>query len=447
MIARAFSARSLLQDRTLGRIALGLVFLVPLFLFYGRAIADGLISSTAILFLVRSRLQHDWSWVRRPWVPFAGALWLLILVASVAAGPVHSMLEALVMIRLLLFCAALESWVLVSPQRRNWLGVVMAAMTVWLIFECWQQYLTGHNIAGFPRWPDGSLTGPFFKPRAGGTFLVLLFPGVMPFVLILIQSEKWRLRVAGGGVLAFLFITMVLIGQRMPSLLMLLGLAIGALIVRRFRIPVLVAFTAGIAVLLALPVISPPTYGKLVVETAKNLSNFPASPYGLLYTRAVVMVIHHPWLGLGFDGFRDFCSNPIYFHGLRAYGIPTAIHQGLGGCNLHPHNYYLQIATAAGLSGLVLFLVMIGLWFIRVAGSLAPRRAPQQAALFLALCCNFWPIASTSSLFTLPTAGWVFLTVGWALAASSRRGATENLFDLKQSRVAGLAPSRIATPD
>jgi hypothetical protein len=33
----------------------------------------------------------------------------------------------------------------------------------------------------------------------------------------------------------------------------------------------------------------------------------------------------------------------------------------------------------------------------------------------------FWPIASTSALFTPDTAGWVFLITGWALAAAHNK--------------------------
>ena len=415
------------QQDILNRMAFVATLLVPIFLFYGRAIADGLISTVAILFLLHSYGSSEWEWTRRTWVRVAVAFWLLVLASSARSGPVHSMLEALVMVRLLLFCAALEAWVLVDARHRRWLGFMMAVLALWLVIECWQQYLTGRNIEGFPRWSDGSLTGPFFKPRAGSTFFKTLFPGLMPFLLLLIQHDDRRARIVGGSAFIFLVLTMVLIGQRMPNLLMLLGLVISALIVRRFRLPAIAALVIGAVVIAALPVISPPTYGKLVLEFARQMSHFAASPYGQIYTRAAVMVIAHPWLGVGYEGFRYFCSNPLYFHGLRAYGIPTAPHPGLGGCNIHPHNYYLQTATMAGVPGLILFVTLVALWFARIVRAVRPRRAPQQTGLFVAFCLLFWPIASTSSIFTIPTAGWVFLIVGWALAASAVPGEAEDI--------------------
>ena len=403
--------------------AVAMTLLLPLFLFYGRAIADALLSGVALLFLARSLLAADWRWTRRPWVRVAAALWLLTLLASVRAGPAHSALEALVLVRLPLFCAALEAWVLTGARERRWLGWVVTALAAWLMLECWQQYLFGHNVLGDPRWPDGALTGPFYKPRAGGAFLMVLFPGLIAVVLTQIERRHAAARLAGLALLLAAALTMVLIGQRMPSLLMLLGLAATALIVRRFRRLALIAF-AGVAVaVVALPVVSPPTYAKLVVKFTQQMAHFASSPYGQLYTRATVMAAAHPWLGLGFEGFRDACPDPAYFHALPALGIPDRDNGGALACNIHPHNYYLQVATSAGLPGLLLFVALVWLWLRQMARALAPSRDVQQAMLLVTTIIIFWPIASTSSLFTLDTAGWVFLMPGWGLAASGAQAA------------------------
>ncbi len=403
----------------LQQAALGATILLPAFFFYGRAIADALLSLTAILFLVHSAINRDWRWTEKLWVRLSFLLWLLILLSSVVSGKTHSSLEALVLVRLFIFAAALESWVLVSAESRSWLGISVAIAAIWLVVECWQQYLFGHNSLGDARWPDGSLTGPFFKPRAGPQFLLVFFTGLMPLVVTRIQRPDWLARIAGAAALIFLVLTMILIGQRMPNLLMVFGLCLSALLVKRLRVPFALAMAMGIIALIALPVLSPPTYAKLIIKFTSQMSHFPRSPYGQLYTRAAVMVVAHPWLGLGFDGFRDFCTNPAYFHGFPALGIPNADNGGLRGCNIHPHNYYLQIATSAGVPGLLVFLAMVGLWLNRMIRLVWSAPDPRQAMLTVACCVILWPVASTSSLFTLSTAGWVFMTIGWSLAASA----------------------------
>jgi O-antigen ligase len=200
----------------------------------------------------------------------------------------------------------------------------------------------------------------------------------------------------------------------MPALLMLLGLVAAALLLRQFRLPMLMATLVGALLLAATPIISPPTFQKLVLHFIDQMRHFPTSNYGLLYVRALVMLEAHPWLGLGADGFRHACADPAYFHGIGALGVSDAENGALAGCNLHPHNYYLELATDGGLPGLILFLALVVAWFRRLARPLAAGAMP--IALFVAALVQLWPLASTTALFVLPTAGWIFLTIGWALA-------------------------------
>jgi hypothetical protein len=404
------------RDDIMHGIALLAVLALPLALFYARAVADVLIVAVDILFLLRGQ----WGWARRPWVKLAAAIWLLQLAASVLYGPGKSAFEALVMFRMFLFVAALEDWVLAGAAARRAMWVVFLVLAVWTASQCWEQYLTGHDLMGARRWGDGSLTGPFYKPRCGPIFLYLVLPGVMPLVLRLVAAPRWRAWAGGLALLLACVATSILIGQRMPNVLFLLGLCITGLLVRRFRAPLLIAIAVGALAVAALPVISPPTFAKLVVKFASQMSHFAASPYGQLYTRASVMIAARPWLGFGFEGFQDFCGQTQFWHGWPALGIPDAENGGIKACNLHPHNYYLQLGTMAGLPGLALFVALVVTWLRRMAAALRPGADGVQAMLFVTCCVLFWPLASTSGLFTLDTAGWVFLITGWGLAASRR---------------------------
>lgn len=391
---------------------------LPLALFYSRTIADALLSAVAALFLLRCCLAADFSPFRAAWFRWAAALWVWLLAASLLAGTQQSVEQALVLIRLWLFALALEQWVLTPASARRLLFWVFAALAAWMMLECWQQYLLGSNLVGYSRWPDGALTGPFEKPRAGSAYIVLFFPALLPLVMAgLGRREAWA---RAGGVLLLIagVATMLLIGQRMPALLMLLGLVASALLLPRFRVPMLLAILVGLLVLVATPVISPPTFQKLVLRFLEQMRDFPTSNYGVLYVRSLVMLQAHPWLGLGVDGFRHACADPQYFHGVAALGVSEAEQGGLRGCSLHPHNYYLELATDGGLPGLALFTALVAAWFRR----LAPPRgagAPLPVALFVAVLIQLWPAASTTALFVLPTAGWLLLTVGWGLAEAS----------------------------
>jgi O-antigen ligase len=405
------------QGITLHRVAIAASWALPVFLFYGRAIADILVTSIGLIFLLHSALSRDWAWTRRPWLWCALAFWLIQLAASFITGPIHSVLQALAVIRLFLLVAALESWVLPGQEAQRGLRWVFVVLAAWVVLEVWQQYAFGTNLLGYGRWTDGALTGPFEKPRAGAILVSLAVPVLFPMIIRMLQRASLASSALAAASFVLLLATMMLAGQRMPTLLMVLAMTLTGVLVPRLRRPLLIAAAVAIAALLALPVLSPPAYAKLVVKFAEQMSHFPDSPYGQLYVRAAVMVGMNPLMGLGFDGFRALCPNPEFFHALPTLGIVNT-DIGAAACNIHPHNYYLEVAVMGGLAGLVAFVAMVVLWLRRLLLALHPSTDPDQAMLFVAFVTVFWPFASTSSLFTFDTAGWAMLITGWALAAS-----------------------------
>ena len=420
--SHAARLRRLLRDEVLARrIALAALLVLPPMLLASRGFADALMSLIGLLFLLTrattSGIARPWSWTLRPWHALALLFWVWQVGVSVALGDGHQISESIVLVRLFVFLAALEEWVLAEPRARRRFGWVVLATALWVGIECWQQYLTGTDIFGYHRWGDGSLTGPMYGPRAGSTFLLLAFPAFLPVLAPLLAGRGTAARVAGGvGVVAMLA-TQVLIGQRMPVVLMVFGLCVAALFLPRLRLPVLVAAVVG-AVLAALtPIFSPPTYAKLVVHFSQQMEHFWSTQYAQLFERAAAITAAHPWTGLGFDGFRDHCMDRIYWHNLPWFTI-TDPASPLG-CSIHPHNYYLQVSTGAGLPGLVLFVLLglVWLWRLgRCAGRAGGRAAGVRVGLFVVAAMTLWPIASATSLFTLPNAGWVFMALGWGLA-------------------------------
>jgi hypothetical protein len=399
------------------------VLVLPLALLHSRAVAEILIGAVDVLFLLRCALARDWAWLRRPWLvaalPFS--IWT-VLCAVVGLTGERGVVQALASLRFLLLATALGEWVLTGADKRRWLGWVMTACAAWIMLESWQQYLLGTNIFGAPRFGDGALTGPFMGPRAGPAFILVFFPALLPPALALLERRSWAARVAGALLIVLGLVTMVLIGQRMPTLLAVLGLVVTAFLVKQLRPVVLAAFVTGAVLLAATPVISPATFQKLVLHFSEQMAHFAPSHYGVIYMRAAVMIGAHPLLGLGWDGFRAACNDPHYLHVPWWLGVPDAVGASPDGCNIHPHNYYLQVAIAAGLPGLVLFCVAVFTWLRLLAQGLGRQAPAIRIALFVGALIALWPFASTSDFFSVPNVGWVFLTLGWGFAERRAAG-------------------------
>ncbi len=405
----------------LDRLSLAATLVLPAFIMHGRGIADGLIALAAVLFLLRSALVGDWAWLGTPWLKIAALWWGWQVVCSlpfIGIGGTHSLVQALVMVRFVVFVAALEHQVLATAPARRWLQHVITASTLYIAGQTWLQFTIGRNIQGFPRWGDGELTGPFLTPRAAAPLSRLLFPAMLPWIERLLGHGRRfgaiGLAIAGIG-------TVVLIGQRMPLLLTILGLVVTALMLPSLRRLMLQALAAGALLLAATPVVSPPTFYRLVTKFTAQMEHFPDSDYGLIYTRAAVITADNPFFGQGFDGFRNACPDPRYFRGLS-----TAHPDGAGAaiCNIHPHNHYAEAATNAGIPGLVLFCTMIVTWLRALARNLGSRPDPLRVGLFVAVLIQEWPLASASGFSAVEIAGFFFLLLGYGLALARAADST-----------------------
>ncbi len=414
------------------QIALVATLAVPLGLLHAFVGAEICIALVDVLFLAESFRRRDFAWTRRVWFRLAIAWWLWLLFCSTplpwpgfGTDGWTGFVQALVIVRLLLFAAALQNWVLTTGRARRAAWIMLALSCLWIGVESWQQYLTGHNIFGNPRFFDGSLTGPFWKPRAGALYAHLLYIGLLPVAMALIHRPGWR-RFLGMTLLVLGVATSVLIGQRMGVALTGLGLVVAALYLRALRLPLLLALAAACALLLATPLISPATHGKLVGETSENFHDFMQSPYGELYTVGVNMGLQSPWHGWGYRSFRVSCLAPRFNTGLPALGIPPT-EASRGACNLHPHNYYVQAFCEGGLPGLLLFAALMGVWTWRAARGLWRAPDPFRTGLFIGVLTYTWPIASTDEFPTLYMLGWFFFFIGLTLAsADAARPTLEN---------------------
>lgn len=397
-------------------IAVVIVVILPFFQLVGRVIADSIIATVAAFFLIHAVVERNGRWLREGWFPLALALWAVIILSSILSHSVHSIIEALVMIRFPLFAKALEEWVMTGQKRQMSVQLSIAVAGAWIVSQCWEQYLTGTNLLGYPRWLDGALTGPFYTPRAGAALLMTLFPGLMFFPLQWFQKGGLRGKLVATAFSAFFALTMVLIGQRMPTLETFLGLVLCALLIREMR--QIVAVSAGMVVLaiLSLPVLSPPAYHKLVTHFIEQMGDFPHSDYGQIYIRAVTMLHHHPILGVGFDGYRRLCGDPIYLQGFPLVDKLVLPNNPYAGCAIHPHNFYLEIATSGGFLALFLFMALVVVWLRTLLRVYLSTRDTLLGLLLVIVAVLFWPIESSSSFFTERTGGWVYLLLGLGLA-------------------------------
>lgn len=388
--------------------------LLPIFLLHARSLAEIAVAIADLAFLWQMAATRSWRWLAAPEALPGLLFWFWQLLCSLpghAAGGMPAFIQALASLRWFLLVPALGRVVLAEEAARAWLTRVLTFAVLYVGANCWLQQFTGVDFFGFRRWADGSLTGPFYEPRASAPLVRMLFPVLLPPVM---RAKP----LAAAALLLLAVVTMVLIGQRMPVLLLLLGLAATALLLRRLRPLALAALMLVPLLVGAMAIISPPAFTRLVTRFARTMADFPDSPYGSLYLRALAMAQNHPLFGWGFDGFRHACTWPTNFRAFPELGQHLALGGGAHICNIHPHNIYLEALTNAGLPGLALFAATSLAWLLVLGRGLGGRRAPDalRVGVFVACLVHLWPIASTGSAFDLYTAGICFMMAGFGVA-------------------------------
>ena len=411
-------------DRTLvvlDRTALGAVLLTPVMLLHAHGIAEGTIGVADICFLIRSTVTRQWGWLRTPWLRIGLVFWAWIVVCSLpipalglGEGGKPSLIQGLVMVRFLVLIAAMEHAILRDPAPRRWFGWVITASAAYIAGQAIIQFVFGRNLYGEPIGSDGVLSGPFGKPRAGPPLARVLLPALVPPVAALLRRPGvWS--VLGGYALLLVGVAvMVLVGQRMPLLLTVLGIVVVALLLRPLRPAMIAAGVVAAIVLAASPVIAPKIHYRLVERFSHQMETFAVTQYGELYARALEIGVRNPITGLGMDGFRYGCPEPRYFR--PSFDGQAADGGGAVICWHHPHNYYFEALDDGGFVGLALFCALIGAWLAAMVRALREKPRPVLVGLFAAAVIQFWPIASTTGFYTLPVAGWSFLLLGWGMA-------------------------------
>lgn len=422
-----FRARALpILDRT----ALVCVLLLPLLLMHAHGIAEVALAIADFCFLGRCAITRNWAWARTYWFRVGLLWWGWVVLCSLPIRPLDlgeyggpSLLQGVVDIRFLVLVAAMEHSILRDPAPRRWMFGVIAASTIYMAVQSAFQFAFGVNMYGFPKSGGIILTGPFHKPRVGPPLARTLLPVLIPPAAALLDRRRWVATLGAGALLLGGVALMVAVNQRMPLVLMVFGLMVGALLLKRLRGPVIVAAVVGGLLLAASPIIAPGIAQRLIGKTTHQMVYFPSSPYGELYTRALEIGLQNPVTGLGADGFRYGCPNPRYFRPTfdgvsKDGGGPTA-------CASHPHNPFMQALVNGGFPGLALFCWLCLAWMAPLWRGLWKNPDPLRVGLFTTALIQLWPIASTSGFTAMPMGGWFFLLLGWGMAEARWRRPAE----------------------
>jgi O-antigen ligase len=385
---------------------------------------EAVMTVVAVLFVLQSWRDRDFSWARQGWFAALFALWAYELIRTVVGHPTATgVLFALQWIHLPLFAAALAHWILPDERARNRLLLATGAALTFYALDCLLQYFSGRDVIGRPAW-DNRLTSVSPKPGVGIQIAWLMAAPVFGF-----WQSGYRVFAIFLG--AACSLTVLLSGDRMGLLIVPATVVLIALIAPGLRKPLAIALSAAVVVLGGVLYLSPRLYHREIETTAHVIADLGSTHYGVIFGSALEIARDHPIFGVGMHNYEAVCLE-------AQYGPEKVGPDQLPRCPGHPHNFYLQWLAEGGLVGLSLFVAFVALSLRELVRW---RSGNRDNLIFYGLAASlalrFWPLTSGTSFFSSWSAAPLFLVLGWSLAYCAPRRETREETD----DVAGLSDS------
>ena len=292
--------------------------------------------------------------------------------------------------------------------------------------DIFYQLTFGKDIFGFEA-TGRKLSGPFNDELIAGSYLqrfslfsFFLFP-------IFFNTETKKIIKFLIPLLFLVFISAIIIsGNRMPLVLFILGMSALLIFQKETRkyIPIFVVIFS-LAFLLIYKSNSTVRlnfknfYYQIdsVIKTSilkKTEKNNPFSDYSKQFGSFYDTWLMNKYIGGGIKSFRYYCHTR-----------PNIDKNSKFICNMHPHNYYLEILTETGVIG---FLIITSIIFITLYISFFKKYFTASKLknnhiitpfIFLFLI-EIFPIKSTGSFFTTSNATFIFLIIAVIIALARK---------------------------
>ena len=312
--------------------------------------------------------------------------------------------------------------------------ITCAFCSLFVSFDILIQFIFGKDIFGYGVI-EGSrkLGGPFGSELIAGSYIQRF--SLFAFFLLPFYFNHSKLNEFNKFIIPLLFIlfstSLILTGNRMPLVLFLLILVLIFIFqreIRKFFFHFIIIFTVIFSLLLSIN-----------SEIKNNFKNFYmsisyiASATILKNNKDGKQISHlkefstfystwsmHKYIGGGIKNFRYFC-----------HVRPNAEKDSRSVCNMHPHNYYLEILTETGLLGFIIILSVFSIalyktFFKRyIFGTSSKENKIIIPFLFLFIA-EIFPIKSTGSFFTTGNTTYIFLILSILLALTRKQNLIEN---------------------
>ena len=313
----------------------------------------------------------------------------------------------------------------------KWFFISSLCCTLFVSFDIFYQFIFSQDIFGIKPLHPSKLSGPFGDELVAGGYIhkFSLF-GI--FVLPFFKLKKSYLSLILSMLFLIYFTAIILSGNRMPLVLFLLSIFLIILFEQKTRkyLPIsLIIISSVFFITYKNNSIVKDSFDSFfdnskdiinvfVIENITKSSKIPEKRIPIYYQEFKTFYgtwMMNKYIGGGIKSFRHNCpKRKILIHNERTT------------CNMHPHNYYLEILTDIGIIGLIISCLI---FIITIYNSLIKNYFLKQTKVINIISVPFifvfiseiFPLRTSGSFFTTSTSTFIFILIAVIITLSKKR--------------------------
>ena len=336
-------------------------------------------------------------------------------------GYFSTIFKSLFFLKYLFFYIVLRYLVKTQHINLKFFFISCGLSTIFVSIDIFYQFIFGKDIFGFEAIEYSSrrkLSGPFGDELIAGGF-IQRFSVFSFFILpLFFQSKSKYLSRYFIPILFIIFLTgIILSGNRMPMVLFVFTVFLILVFnkeIRKFFIPFVLIFSFLFTLILNIDSEIKTNFKSFydqisrmtIIIINKDFKNDGSPQYLKEFETFYDTWLINKYIGGGIKNFRYYC-----------HVRPNVNKDAKFVCNMHPHNYYLEILTETGILGfvviifsfsLLLYQSLIKKYFLKSNIHYDNKIIPFIFLFFI----EIFPLKSTGSFFTTGNATYLFLIMG-----------------------------------